>query len=108
MAIGRRKRVGNGTLTTSLTTILTAGTAPTDGSAKLTLRLALCNYHTAAVTVDVTVAGKYLLKGFPIPSGDTYVHPDSIDLMGGETLQALASVASVVDWHAFGVEAANS
>lgn len=114
MAVGRRKHIASGTLGTTLADMVTAGTAPTDGSAKLSVTaMVLCNKTAAAVTVDVARADSggnvlaYILKGMTIPANDSYVHTAAIDLMGGQKLRGLASAASAVDYDLSGVEASD-
>jgi len=115
MAIGRRKRFYSGTLSTTLTTALvTAGSAPSDGSAKASFHFTVANKTGSAANVTLAVADSggsvlaYLLNTFPIPANDTYVHSDTVDLMGGEKLIGGAGTGSALDLNVTGVEAADS
>lgn len=96
LAVGRRKRLASGSCPTSLTTVYTAPTAPTDGSAAAIGTLTICNSNASAQTVSVYVAGvAYIYNGYSIPANDTLVHNMDIDLQGGETLQIIASTTGL-------------
>lgn len=114
MAIGRRKRFYSGTLGTSVADLVTAGTAPTDGSAKASFHFTVANKTGTAANVTLAVANNastvlaYLLHTFPIPAYDAYVHSETVDLLGGEKLVGFAGTASALDLNVMGVEASDS
>jgi hypothetical protein len=110
MAIGRRKLLAQGALsTTGSTTVYTAGAAPADGSAAATItagRLANASGSPVAVTATVN-AQSYLLYQYNIPA-NSWVDLPVVDLMGGATLALTASVANVLNYTLSGVEAKDS
>ena len=112
MAVGRRKRLAGGSLTTTtLTTIFTAGAAPADGSARASVKVNFSNVGAAAVTIYLGgPVNAQLIYGQSLPVGGTIQWPTDgyFDMMGGETLQLQLSAANRVDYMVYGVEATDT
>lgn len=104
MAVGRRKRLVGAILTVPGATVYTAPAAPADGSAAASVRLVLTNNNTASVNFSVLAAGAAVWLG-AIGANATLTLGEIIDLMGGETLAASASVGAVLTLTGYGVEA---
>jgi hypothetical protein len=105
MAVGRRKRFYSGTLPTATATLLTAGAAPTDGSAAATVTIYLINASGTAVTnVVVSVVGVGIWFSASMAGGQA-VTIGPIDLMGGEAISGSAGTVGAVGCHITGVEA---
>lgn len=79
---------------TSATTVYTVP-ASTVG---VVIGLNLANILTSQITVDVAMAGTYIVKGVPLPAGSALsVLDGKIIMQAGEALQVTASDASSVD-----------
>ena len=114
VAVLRRARLYSGTLGTSANTaIYTAGSAPADGSAKVTFRFTICNKTASAATATLglgttSTPTAFILNGYSVAANDTLVMDVSFDLMGTEVLSAWAGTGSALDINVTGVVASDT
>jgi hypothetical protein len=85
-------------------TSASVGTSPTTAytvpavTTSVVIGCNLANVHTAQITVDVQIAGAYLIKGVPIPAGSSLsVLDGKIIMEAADTLVVTSSAASSCD-----------
>lgn len=79
---------------TSPVTVHTVAT----GQEAVVIGLNLCNVTASQITVDVQVAGAYLVKGVPIPAGSALSALDGKMIMGAaDTCVVTSNTAASVD-----------